>query len=246
MGNVIIIIIIFSLLGYIFGDFFLRTVTFIFDFVVMIIIYLIYKDDKKTIENHKKQLKKQEDNIINWSEKPFSKYLGKDILYLRYDSLILLDKLENDLHVFSDYSFVVSPFAKAYEGFLKKILVDVGAISKDELKSKPSLSVNSYFHPVEGSMVKYTSDAAREKAIPAVIYTVYQECRNEIMHFDIYQHPSKKAIRNIEEAKFFIKRIEDAIEKTYYTFIEPLKKSKKIKFVLTIEDNDGNKREQEI
>jgi hypothetical protein len=32
----------------------------------------------------------------------------------------------------SDYSFIVFPFAKAYEGFLKKFLWDVGLITEDE------------------------------------------------------------------------------------------------------------------
>lgn len=39
-------------------------------------------------------------------------------------------------HKFSDYSFVVFPFAKAYEGFLKKIFLDAGYISREDYLSK--------------------------------------------------------------------------------------------------------------
>lgn len=189
------------------------------------LIWYFYEEVKEE-ERVKKASIDKELYILHWKEKPYSGYLGEEILKLRYDSILLLREFENSDKVFTDYSFVVSPMAKAYEGFLKKILVDVGAIKKTELKDHPGLSVNKFFHPIDGSMIKYVSDKARERAIPAVIYTVYQECRNEIMHFDLYQHESKKVVKDINEADFFVRRIEDAIEKAYYTFIEPLKKRK--------------------
>lgn len=38
--------------------------------------------------------------------------------------------------VFHDYSFVVFPAAKAYEGYLKKLFLDLGFITEDDYKGK--------------------------------------------------------------------------------------------------------------
>jgi len=57
-------------------------------------------------------------------------------------------------------------------------------------------------------------DKARNKAIPYIIYSTYQECRNEILHYDSYRNNRI----TLEDADFYIRRIEDAIEKAYLTF----------------------------
>jgi hypothetical protein len=38
--------------------------------------------------------------------------------------------------VFHDYSFVVFPIAKAYEGFLKKVFLDMGFITEEDYRGK--------------------------------------------------------------------------------------------------------------
>lgn len=43
---------------------------------------------------------------------------------------------EDRTHKFEDYSFIVFPFAKAYEGFLKKMFLDAGFITRKDYLSK--------------------------------------------------------------------------------------------------------------
>lgn len=50
-------------------------------------------------------------------------------------SLELLAREERLNSSFSDYSFIVFPFAKAYEGFLKKFFYDMSLISRDVYES---------------------------------------------------------------------------------------------------------------
>lgn len=63
-------------------------------------------------------------------------YLEKDLQDLLTESVLLLEKVGGWERKFHDYSFVVFPAAKAYEGFLKKIFLDLGLISKKDFFGK--------------------------------------------------------------------------------------------------------------
>lgn len=155
-----------------------------------------------------------------WNSRDFEEFVGKDILELYEDTRKLLGYFTNQESKsstrFYDYSFIVFPFAKAYEGILKKILVEANFISEANLLEDPSLSINKYFNPVGNNKI-FTSlkDKTRDKAVPFVIYSTYQECRNQIIHYDSYRD---NRIKTLQEAEFYINRIFDAIEKAYKTF----------------------------
>ncbi len=57
----------------------------------------------------------------------------KEMMNLGY---LLLDREEMVGEELTDYSFVVFPVAKAYEGFLKKLMFDFGLIDKENLMGK--------------------------------------------------------------------------------------------------------------
>lgn len=61
-------------------------------------------------------------------------YLPPDMKGLIDDGEILLDWVakQDTQDEISDYSFIVFPFAKAYEGFLKKFLLDLNLIQVEE------------------------------------------------------------------------------------------------------------------
>ena len=50
------------------------------------------------------------------------------------------DAKENQSRKLGDYSYLVFSFAKAYEGFLKKLFLDMGFISKKEYESNRFVS----------------------------------------------------------------------------------------------------------
>ena len=75
-------------------------------------------------------------------------YLSKPQQDLIEEGEYLCNEVMSDgKYNFNDYSFMVFPFAKAYEGFLKQLLLDVGFISRldyisDHFRLGKVLSVN--------------------------------------------------------------------------------------------------------
>lgn len=150
-----------------------------------------------------------------WSSPTFEAFVGKEISELYNDSNFLMNKLD-ELDDISDYSFALVPLAKAYEGILKKILVSLDLVSESQLKDDPNLAVAKFFDLIGGSKIsEKLRDKKRDKTVPLVIFTTYQDCRNKILHYDPYS--VNKLAK--DDAEIFRGRILDAIKKAYDTFI---------------------------
>jgi len=70
-------------------------------------------------------------------------YIEEDLQELMVASEFLANTVKSwggDLpagrQVFHDYSFIVFPIAKAYEGFLKKMFFDLGFITEEDYRGK--------------------------------------------------------------------------------------------------------------
>jgi hypothetical protein len=153
---------------------------------------------------------------VKWKSKEFEEFAGKDLIELYSDAKKMLSFFKNSANKFSDYSFIVFPLAKVYEGILKKILVEANLITEAQLQQDPDFSISGYFNPTGNSKIfDSLKDKTRDKAVPYVIFATYQECRNQILHYDPYRD---NRIKNIDTARFYIERILDAIDKAYDTF----------------------------
>lgn len=80
---------------------------------------------------------------LNLENKIWWTYIEEDLQELLVESEFLVNVVKSwggDLpqgsKVFHDFSFVVFPAAKAYEGFLKKIFLDMGFISNEDYLGK--------------------------------------------------------------------------------------------------------------
>lgn len=72
-------------------------------------------------------------------QKSWWEYLGPDLQRLFNTSDFLIKTLKNNSNAnveFADYSFVVFPAAKAYEGFLKKLFLDLRFITQEDYSGK--------------------------------------------------------------------------------------------------------------
>jgi len=139
-------------------------------------------------------------------------FMGNRLLKLRHDTEKLLrEESMYSIHL-TDYSFVILPLAKCFEGFLKKLLIHLGLVKESLLVTDPYIAVNKYFNPKHDSVSSLLKDNKRDKSIPPLIYTVYQECRNNILHYDLHRNTS---VNSYEDAQFLAQRIEDAIVKAY-------------------------------
>lgn len=185
-------------------------------FIFMLILSL--KDRVLDLIPVEKRLAWGQAKEIKWKSLEFDEFVGDDLYTIYMQSHFLLHREKNSDYVYSfdDYSFVVLPAAKSYEGVLKKILVHIGLVTEQELLENPGMALNSYFDPVNNKSISSSlKDKARDRAVPHIIYSTYQECRNEILHYDSYRDNKI----TLDDAEFYIKRIDDAISKAYNTFI---------------------------
>ncbi|MCX7997185.1 MAG: hypothetical protein N2691_05555 [Patescibacteria group bacterium] len=136
----------------------------------------------------------------------------------------LKDQIINDAeYSFKDYSFLVFPFSKAYEGYLKQIFLDVGFIShldyvSDHFRVGKMLSPN--LREKNGERSIYTQI---ERSISAEfadeVWSTWKLHRNEILHY--YPH-NLKAI-TFQTADYVAKKILQTMQNAYKRLLLPLR-----------------------
>lgn len=141
------------------------------------------------------------------------KYMSKGQRDLLEQGKYLLDDvIKHGKYEFRDYSFLVFPFAKAYEGFLKQILLDVEFISRldyvsDHFRLGKVLSKNLvrklgdksvYQKIVEFSGVELADN----------IWETWKKCRNEVFHY----FPHNVRSLSLPEAEEIIAKIMKTME----------------------------------
>lgn len=158
-------------------------------------------------------MSKSKTNISNlpWFQKlePLQRQLIETaLILLKREQAESADKLP-------DYSFLVFPMAKAYEGFIKDFLLKSNLITNKVYGSKRfrvGKSVNPDVNPkyrgddwVYNDLVQICGpDLARQ------IWETWLECRNRIFHF----FPGKNIILSLEAAEKKVDMILDTIQAT--------------------------------
>jgi hypothetical protein len=156
-------------------------------------------------------------------ERPWWNYLGEDVQKLLSTSEFIYGVVESwggDLpggrKKFHDYSFVLFPAAKAYEGFLKKLFLDLKFISEEDYFGKrfrigkalnPSLPRELRHESVYDKVVEYCG--GRELA--DTLWETWRVCRNLTFHW----FPNEKNAITLPEARERIDLIISAIDKAF-------------------------------
>lgn len=153
----------------------------------------------------------------------FWNYLSQNIKDLILEGQYLMrDVLGDHVHLkFKDYSFIVFPFAKAYEGFLKQLFKDINFIShldyiSDHLRLGKLLSPNLIERLGERSLYKKITESS-SKELAEKIWQTWKIGRNQVFHY--YPH-NLKAL-TFEEAEAIVNQIIQMMEESY----QVLKKS---------------------
>ncbi len=148
----------------------------------------------------------------------FWHYLSQNQKDLIREGLYLMnDVIKDQVYHFKDYSFLVFPFAKAYEGFLKQIFKDVKLIShldyiSDHLRLGKLMSPNLLNKLGERSLYyKISKKYGRELADK--IWKSWKEGRNQVFHY----YPHNLRAVNFNEAE---KIIDDIVETMQLVFEE--------------------------
>jgi len=169
------------------------------------------------------QLKIMNDSKGLINEKKWWNYVHEDIRELILQSILLTktaEKWEKDItsrikydsfnrHKFHDYSFIVFPAAKAYEGFLKKVFLDLGFITEEDYFGKhfrigkalnPSLEKRLRISEgVYDKVVKYCSGEALAKTL----WSTWKDCRNLLFHW----FPNERNAISLEEARGCVDKV---------------------------------------
>ncbi|HKC04744.1 MAG TPA: hypothetical protein VKC54_02645 [Patescibacteria group bacterium] len=153
-------------------------------------------------------------------------YLEEDLQELIKESFLIQDMLAGmgaDLPggklKFHDYSFVVFPAAKAYEGFLKKIFLDLKLITDEDYYGKhfrigkalnPSLPKEIRSEGIYDKIVEHFQG----HELADKLWDTWRFSRNLTFHW----FPNEKNAINMEEAAERINKITEAMEMAYEGF----------------------------
>lgn len=148
----------------------------------------------------------------------FWQYLSQAQKDLILEGQFLMDKIiKEGKYNFKDYSFLVFPFAKAYEGFLKKIFLDVEFISRLDYISdhfrlgkvlSPKLVEKLADRSVYQKIIDFAGSDLAEK-----IWDTWKIGRNQVFHY--FPH-NLKSLTFAEAEKIInqiIKTMEEAVSK---------------------------------
>jgi hypothetical protein len=113
----------------------------------------------------------------------------------------------------SDYSFVVFPMAKAYEGFLKKFMYSVGMIDKNRYEHRQfrigrSLNPDVSYHQRDES---WLFDDISEMCSPDLarsLWDAWIEARNHLFHY----FPDQRYTVSIGQAGALLRMMSDVME----------------------------------
>lgn len=150
------------------------------------------------------------------SKKPWWGYLEEDLQELVKEAFLLLDIFEKEPRGFHDYSFIIFPAAKAYEGFLKKVFLNLGFISREDYFGKRfriGKSLNPYLEKelrgesVYDRLVAYCGG----KELADKLWGTWRLCRNLIFHW----FPEEKNAVSFEEARARILMIINAFDAVF-------------------------------
>ena len=147
-------------------------------------------------------------------EKAWWGYVEEDIKELLLTTQLLIDKVGDWEEKFHDYAFVVFPAAKAYEGFLKKLFLDLGWISEDDYFGKRfriGKALNPSLEPElrqrEGVYDKIV-EFCQGRELADKLWETWGQARNSTFHW----FPREKNVLSFEEAKQKVVMVIEAMD----------------------------------
>lgn len=150
--------------------------------------------------------------------RPWWNYIHEDLRELLKESALLTDRVEDWDEKFHDYAFIVFPAAKAYEGFLKSLFLDLGFISEKKFYGKRfrvgkalNPQLNRRLRRKVGVYDKLVDFCGGDESLPKTLWNTWKSCRNLLFHW----FPNERNAIGYEEAKDRVEKIIKAIDMAY-------------------------------
>lgn len=148
-------------------------------------------------------------------DSPLWEYLSKDIQGLILDGEQLTSLVGNSSSVVSDYSYLVFPFAKAYEGFLKKLFLDLGVIHEDDYYGEDiriGRILNPFYEDKRRSAYESLSKHAKgSHEISERLWQAWRHGRNQVFHYFPYNFKRLSFDEALDVVKEFCGCMEAAV-----------------------------------
>lgn len=133
------------------------------------------------------------------------KYLPPSQAALVLDVSVLLNRLQKFDHI-SDYSFLVSPISKAYEGFLKDFFLDIKLIDDFSYKSdrfRVGKTLNPSLRYKRFSIYQKLIDIDENgEELAEILWNAWKYGRNEIFHY--FPNALKNLTRQEAEERIYL------------------------------------------
>jgi len=143
-------------------------------------------------------------------------FLGSELLPLFEDGDRLLESTLStpSTSAYSDFSFIVFPFAKVYEGFLKKLFLQIGAINEYQYNND-RWRVGRALNPQLEKDLRHTESVYDRivehcggQNLADTLWRVWKMGRNQVFHF----WPGRSKALSLAEASEIVREIEKAME----------------------------------
>ncbi len=147
-------------------------------------------------------------NKVEDSYGKFWEYLSQNQKDLVLEGNFLMnDVIKHTDYVFKDYSFLIFPYAKAYEGYLKKLFLDLKYIShldyiSDHLRLGKLMAPQLVDHLGERSLYKQIKEHSTKETAD-MIWDTWRVGRNQVFHY----FPHNTRYVTFEEASSTVNRI---------------------------------------
>jgi len=144
-------------------------------------------------------------------------YIEQDLRGLLKISHHLSYEVKDWTDLFHDYSFIVFPAAKAYEGFLKHLFLDLGFIEEKDFFGKrfrigKALNPNLDKKYRKSSVYDKITSYCKGQKLADQLWDTWKNSRNLLFHW----FPNETNAISLEEAEKRLRLIIDAIDASYH------------------------------
>lgn len=149
-------------------------------------------------------------------QRPWFHQLHKDQQELIRLSIVLYEREQQMSSTLSDYSFIIFPIAKAYEGFLKHYLYDLGLISHKTFEGKRfriGRALNPDIRESQRDEFWLFDDVAQlcGPSTARSLWETWLECRNRVFHY----FPDRNVHLTLTAVESHLQLLDDTISDAY-------------------------------
>lgn len=131
----------------------------------------------------------------------------------------LLEAIKENAILLPLYNPVVYPVAKAFEGFILKMMIDKNAFTLEEYKNNPEIAeIGNWLR--NHKFKKYIKDTRRDGYINNSLIAAWEGIRCEELHSDPARNPRSLDIITVEQAEAKIGAVCNAITSAYNIIIK--------------------------